>query len=104
MYEYDPVIRNATEVNISTDSATLDWTIYDNGTNTTWNVCWGTSDGGSNSASWDSCSSIGSNLSAGASVHSLAGLASSTIYHWRIYVDNGNGRTWMDATRSFTTT
>ena len=103
VYEYDPVIRNATEVNISTDSATLDWTIYDNGTNTTWNVCWGTSDGGSNSASWDSCSSIGSNLSAGASVHSLAGLASSTIYHWRIYVDNGNGRTWMDATRSFTT-
>lgn len=104
VHEYDPVIRNATEANISSDSTTLDWMIYDNGTNTTWNVCWGTSDGGSNSASWDSCSSIGSNLSVGASVHSLAGLTSGTIYHWRIYVDNGNGRTWMDATRSFTTT
>ena len=104
VYEYDAETKDEVASNITASKADLEWTVHDNGTNTTWQFCWGLSDGGENEANWNVCELLGENLSTGAAGHSLSGLFSTTDYYWRLTVTNDNGRWWADATRSFTTT
>ena len=101
--EYDPETRYEVTSNITSTKADIDWMVYDNGTNTTWKVCWGLADGGVVQGNWDFCDSIGSNLSAGGNSHPLNGLFPSTDYYWRLTAENGNGQWWDDSTRQFTT-
>ena len=101
--EYDPETRYEVTSNITSTKADIDWMVYDNGTNTTWKVCWGVADGGVVQGNWDFCDSIGSNLSVGGNSHPLNGLFPSTDYYWRLTVENGNGQWWDDSTRQFTT-
>ncbi len=103
VFEYDPVTLFEVASNVTASKADLEWTIYDNGTNTTWLICWGQSDGVTNEANWDTCELLGTNLSAGGAGHPLGGLFSSTDYYWRLTASNGNGQWWDDSTRSFTT-
>jgi hypothetical protein len=101
--EYDPETRNEMTSNITTSKADVDWMVYDNGTNTTWQLCWGVADGGVVQGNWDFCEYVGSNLSVGGNSHPLSGLFPSTDYYWRLTAENGNGRWWDDSTRQFTT-
>ncbi len=101
--EYNPETKFEVASNVTTTKADVEWMVYDNGTNTTWKVCWGLVDGGVVQGNWDFCDSIGSNLSTGGNSHPLNGLFPSTDYYWRLTVENGNGRWWDDSTRQFTT-
>ena len=103
VYEYNPDTKFESASNVTANSADLEWDVYDNGTNTTWKICWGVIDGGVNMANWNTCESIGNNLSVGSKKHSLNGLLSSTDYYWRLTAINENGRWWDDLTRQFTT-
>ena len=104
VYEYDPETKYEIASNVTANKADLEWMIYDNGTNSTWQLCWGMADGVTNEANWDTCDFLGTNLSGGGAGYSLGGLFSSTDYYWRLTATNGNGRWWDDTTRQFTTT
>jgi hypothetical protein len=104
VFEYDPETINEVTSNVTASKADLEWTIHDNGTNTTWRLCWGQSDGVMNEANWDACELLGTNLSAGGAGHPLGGLFSATDYYWRLTVTNGNGQWWDEKTHTFTTT
>ena len=104
VFEYDPETIYEVASNVTNSKADLEWIINDNGTNTTWLICWGQSDGGMNEANWDICELLGTNLSAGGAGHPLGGLMPQADYYWRLSVTNGNGQWWDDSTRSFTTT
>jgi hypothetical protein len=103
VYEYDPITKFEITSNITSNTADLEWDVYDNGTNTSWNLCWGLTDGGVSTTNWNVCESLGNNLSVGSKGHSLSGLLSSTDYYWRLTATNSNGRWWSDSTRQFTT-
>mgnify|MGYP002847685942 CR=1 FL=1 len=101
VFEYDAIFRNETSNNVSSNSADVEWDVYDNGTNTNLSVCWGLIDGGTSRAGWTTCVDAGSS-SVGHQSHSLSGLLASTTYYFRVVGDNNNGDTWSDVA-SFTT-
>jgi hypothetical protein len=101
VFEYDAIFRNETSNNVSSNSADVEWDVYDNGTNTNLSVCWGLIDGGTSRAGWATCVDVGSS-SVGHQSHSLSGLLASTTYYFRVVGDNNNGDTWSDVA-SFTT-
>jgi hypothetical protein len=103
VYEYDPETKYEIASNVTANKADLEWAVYDNGTNTTWLLCWGMADGGIVQSGWDFCDSLGSNLSVGGNSHPVNGLFPSTDYYWRLTANNGNGRWWDDTSRQFTT-
>jgi len=92
-FEYDMISQNLSSNNITSNSADLSWSVYDNGTNTNQSICWGLIDGGANKAAWANCSNQGISL-VGNYSKSINSLSSGITYHWRILGENSNGRAW----------
>lgn len=95
IYEYNSIIQNQTASNISSGSADLEWSVYDNGTNSNITICWGLADGGQIISAWANCGLKGTSI-VGDMQHSVSGLTSGITYHWRIMSENSNGETWFD--------
>ncbi|MEM7314477.1 MAG: CotH kinase family protein, partial [Planctomycetota bacterium] len=62
---------------------------------------YGTSDGGTSSAAWDSSIDLGGQTSDFTTI--LAGLDQNTTYYFRTFAENSVGTAWADSTESFTT-
>ena len=102
VHTYDPVLSAGNASNVTSDAALLGWNVRDNGSNATVTVCWGTSDGADNASGWGTCESAG-NATVGDGSHAVTGLTGGTTHHYRVYAENGNGRFWVESSRSFTT-
>ncbi|MBT5184455.1 MAG: hypothetical protein HOM47_04720 [Euryarchaeota archaeon] len=94
IYEYNSIIQNQTESNVSSGTADLEWSIYDNGTNSNITICWGLTDGGQMKSAWANCGLKGTSI-VGDMQHSVSSLTSGLTYHWRIMSENSNGETWF---------
>ena len=89
--------------NLTTTTADLEATLYDNGNAATSLVFyWGDNDGGSNPSSWDSNFTF-ANAQEGTLRKSLTGLTGGSTYYFRSYASNWKGNVWTSTTRSFTT-
>ncbi len=95
VFEYDIITQNHTVANISAGTADLEWSIYDNGTNTNVTICWGWADGGQVASAWANCASKGTSI-VGNMQQWVSGLTSGVTYHWRVMGENSNGETWSD--------
>ncbi|MGC6566055.1 MAG: lamin tail domain-containing protein [Akkermansiaceae bacterium] len=96
-------ITQGSAINVTADSASLPATVTDTGgDNPVVTVFYGTSDGGSNSGSWDSSESLGT--ISGSATAELGGLAPATTYFFRFRAVNEGGISWTGGTSSFTTT
>ncbi len=102
VHDYDPILRDLLDNNITSSSVDLEFDVYDNGTDVNLTVCWGLFDGGTNKATWSNCQAIGI-PTVGWKSHSVSGLVSGQTYHWRAMGENDNGQTWTQAA-IFTTT
>jgi hypothetical protein len=102
VHDYDPILRDLLDNNVTSSSADLEFDVYDNGTDVNLTVCWGLFDGGTNKATWSNCQAIGIST-VGWKSHSVSGLVSGQTYHWRAMGENDNGQTWTQAA-IFTTT
>jgi hypothetical protein len=92
-FEYDLISQNLSSNNITSNSADLSWSVYDNGTNTNQSICWGLVDGGTNKATWTNCSTHGIST-VGNYSKAVNSLSSGLTYHWRILGENSNGGAW----------
>jgi hypothetical protein len=74
------------------------------GTNTTYlRLYYGTSDGGSNAASWASTNGLISGVATGAVSTNITGLTASQLYYYRWYLSAGTNTAWAAASTSFWT-
>ena len=100
-----PVIQNAGPASqITSTSALLTGNLVSTGTApTTVYVFWGTSDGGTNAASWAQTNNLGV-LNTGLFTANLTGLTNQTLYYYRFYATNSFGGAWSEATEQFLAT
>jgi hypothetical protein len=87
------MLRGLVASNITNDDATINWEVYDNGTNTTLTIYYGPADMGNNSALWPNSDDIGD---------SEVGFDSTTItftsdatHYIRIKASNEERDTWF---------
>ena len=85
---YSPTISSANSVNIS-------WETYDNGTNITLTVYYGTTDGGSQPSAWSDHVAFGGTEVGGESLEITGLSCCGTEYHARIRAANDAGETWF---------
>jgi hypothetical protein len=73
-------------------------------TNTTYlRLYYGTSDGGSNAASWSVTNGLISGVATGAVSTNITGLTASQVYYYRWHLSEGTNAAWAAATTSFWT-
>jgi hypothetical protein len=94
-FVYDAVLRNLQASNVTANSTVVSWETYDNGTNTTLTLHYGTSDGGTQSSSWANSVNLGPS-EVGNESQELTGLeCCGTTYYARIEATHGEGETWF---------
>jgi hypothetical protein len=96
VYDYDPILRDLLDSNVTSSSADLEFDVYDNGTDVNLTVCWGLYDGGTTKSAWTNCQAIGPST-VGWKSQSVSGLVSGQTYYWRAMGENQNGQTWTQA-------
>ena len=96
VHDYDPILSDLIDTNVTSSSADLNFEVYDNGTDVNLTVCWGLADGGNITTMWDNCQGLGIS-SVGGKSYSVSGLISGQTYHWRAMGENDNGQTWTPA-------
>ena len=95
-FEYEAILRNLYSPSISgANSNNISWETYDNGTNVTLTVFYGTSDGGEQASSWSNSIVFGS-TGVGNESQEITGLTCcGTDYYARIRASNGVAETWF---------
>ena len=95
-FEYSAIIRDLHAPSISeANSANISWETYDNGTNISLTLFYGTTDGGDQPSSWDSSISIGP-TDVGGHSQEISGLSCcGTNYFARIRAENSVGESWF---------
>jgi hypothetical protein len=94
-YSYSAILRDVGTSNVSTTSVEINWETYDNGTDTTLTLYYGTSDSGSQSSGWDNSANMGS-PNVGDESYQLSGLdCCGTTYYARIKASNDEGNIWF---------
>jgi hypothetical protein len=97
-----PVIRNASAANITNNSATLQgelifpWLKAD----TTVRLFWGTSDGGTNAASWANVIDLGQRTR-GLLATNITGLSPTNTYYFRFQASNSAAVVWATSSANF---
>ena len=94
-FVYESILRNLGTSNITSNSTEINWETYDNVTNTTLTLYYGTSDAGTQSSSWSNSIDIGT-PSVGYDNHQLSDLSCcDTTYYARIKATNDIGSIWF---------
>ena len=94
-YVYDAILRNLEATEITANSTTVLWETYDNGTNTTLTLYYGTSDGGTQSSSWSNSIGLGES-EVGNYSQGITGLdCCGTTYYARIMASHEEGDIWF---------
>ncbi len=95
-YEYPAILRDLNSPSISgTNSTDISWWTYDNGTNITLTVFYGTTDGGTQPSGWSNNVVVDS-TQVGNETLEITGLSCcGTEYHARIRAANDAGETWF---------
>ena len=95
-FEYQAILRDLYAPSISgANSVNISWETYDNGTNITLTIFYGTNDGGNQPSSWSSYVVVGS-TEVGSGTQEITGLTCcGTTYHARIRAANDVGETWF---------
>ena len=100
-------VRANPATGIGTTSAMMNGTVVQTGNaeNPTVYLCWGYTDGGTNSTSnWAHVESLGANWGPGQSFSTnITGLLLGSNYSYRCYVTNSTGIDWSDTAQSFAT-
>lgn len=97
-----PTLSQSAATGITINAANLPVTVDNTGGNApTVTVFYGTSDGGTNPASWTSSLNLGTQT--GAATGNATGLTPNTTYYFRARAVNTAGTAWTAATMSFTT-
>jgi hypothetical protein len=99
------VIANKGLAAISDTTATMTADLDATGTNYSVYVCYGTSDGGTNAASWAASTYVGSWTNVSTNISTVAsGLLSGTTYYYTFMASNTAGRVWASPSWTFKTT
>tara|TARA_Y100000589_G_scaffold63076_8_gene54369 strand:- start:16569 stop:19496 length:2928 start_codon:yes stop_codon:yes gene_type:complete len=95
-YAYSAIIRNLSSNDPSdSNSVTISWDTYDNGTNTTLTFYYGRADMGNQTSGWEGSASFGS-TTVGNHSRTITGLACcGTEYYGRIVATNEEGSVWF---------
>jgi hypothetical protein len=94
-FVYESIIINLGTNNITSNSTEINWEIYDNGTNTSLTLYYGTSDAGPQTSSWPNSIEIGI-PSVGHENYQLSDLSCcDTTYYARIKATNDIGSIWF---------
>lgn len=95
-YEYPAILRGINTPSVSgTGSANISWETYDNGTNITLTVFYGTTDGGVQPSAWSESATIGGTEVGNESFELTDLSCCGTEYHARIRASNDAGETWF---------
>lgn len=98
-----PRVQSSTSTGLGTTRATAQATLISSGLSTTTvRLYWGTSDGGTNAASWANVVDLGTKTTGASIAYELLNLTRGTQYYYRFYVVNADGEHWSDA-QSFLT-
>jgi Divergent InlB B-repeat domain/Bacterial Ig domain len=97
-------MANLAPTGISDTAATFNGLLRASGTNADVRVYYGTTDAGTNAASWTSSALVGSwtNVSTNIS-HAVSGLAAGQTYYYTFMASNAAGRVWASPSWTFTT-
>ena len=98
-----PIIVNGAATNVTPNSAWLAASVLSTGTlPTVVGVCWGATDGGTNTGAWSH--SVSAGLRSVGPLSTLAsGLASNTVHYYRFWASNSVGVAWASDSRSLIT-
>ncbi len=97
-----PTVVNAAATGLQATSATLNGTVTDTGGAAPLvTIFYGTTNGGTNPASWANAVDLGNNAAAFSTV--VTNLTSQTNYFFRAYAENNGGSDWANTTSTFTT-
>jgi len=97
-----PTVVNMSPADITTNSASLRGDLLSNGgEDSDVYIYWGTTDGGTNSGSWDTAGYMGT-LGVQQFATNEAGLPSGQQYFYRAFASNSIGGVWAPATTNFT--
>ena len=93
-FVYDAMLRNIGANSTTSSTADFAWETYDNGTNTTLTIYWGTTDMGNQSWFWGNNANLGDS-EVGWGEHEVTGLSSGTTYYARVKASNEVRDTWF---------
>ncbi len=94
-FVYESILRNLGVSNITSNSSQINWETYDNGTNTSLKLYYGTNDAGTQSSSWSNYVDLGS-PNIGYENYQISDLSCcGTTYHARIKATNDIGSIWF---------
>ena len=94
-FQYPAILRNLEVSGTTANSTTIHWETYDNGTDITLTIYYGTSDGGENPSSWSDSIVVGG-TGLGDESQGITGLdCCGTTYHARIHASNGDRESWF---------
>ncbi|DAC66316.1 TPA: hypothetical protein HA325_03365, partial [Candidatus Thalassarchaeaceae archaeon] len=93
-FVYDAMLRNIGANSTTSSTADFAWETYDNGTNTTLTIYWGTTDMGNQSWFWGNNANLGDS-EVGWGEHEVTGLSSGTTYYARVKASNEERDTWF---------
>ncbi len=97
-----PIVENLAATAVTTLTATLNATLITNGlVSPNVKIYYGTTDGGTNPASWQNFTDLGALTTTGSAT--VSGLLPFTQYYFRAFAQNAVGSDWADATATFTT-
>ncbi len=101
-FSYDAMLRGLAAANVTSSASDFVWETYDNGTNTTLTLYYGTTDMGNQSLLWGNSADLG-DAEVGWGEAELTGLSSSTTYYARVKSSSDGRDTWFGPI-SWTTT
>ena len=93
-FVYDAMLRNIGANSTTSSTADFAWETYDNGTNTTLTLYWGTTDMGNQSWVWGNNANLGDS-EVGWGDYEVTGLSSGTTYYARVKASNEERDTWF---------
>ena len=93
-FVYDAILRNIGANSTTSSTADFAWDTYDNGTNTTLTLYWGTTDMGNQSWVWGNNANLGDS-EVGWGEYEVTGLSSGTTYYARVKASNEERDTWF---------
>ncbi len=94
-FVYESILRNLGVSNITSNSSQINWETYDNGTNTSLTLYYGTNDAGTQSSSWLNYVDLGP-PNIGFENYQISDLSCcGTTYHARIKATNDIGSIWF---------
>ena len=97
-----PTIANLPAANITATAADLGANVTNTGgDNPTVTIYYGTTDGGTNAASWANSTSLGTQ--SGSATSTVGSLTHSTTYFFRAYAQNSAGNSWATSSGTFST-